>query len=164
MSASRVDGNRSMRGARDALAFALALTFAGCGEPDVAAPPNGADVALAKAEAPRPGPPAAPDAPRTAPWSPTGYALNGTAPFWGASLTGTRVRYMVPEDQFGDVIETRAAFAADRETYTGSYRGRPFVLTLSRGPCSDGLSDRTYSFAAELRVRGETRRGCADPQ
>ncbi|MEA3016320.1 MAG: hypothetical protein QOI38_1042 [Sphingomonadales bacterium] len=103
-------------------------------------------------------------APRTGPWSASGYAFNGTEPFWGGSLTGTTVRYMVPEDQFGDVVETEAAYAADSETYSGRYRGRPFVLSLVRGPCSDGMSDRSYAYAATLQVVGETRRGCADPQ
>jgi uncharacterized membrane protein len=103
-------------------------------------------------------------APHSTPWSPSGYALNGTEPFWGGSLTGTTVRYMTPDDQFGDVIETRLEFGAGRETYSGSWRGRPFVLTLTREPCSDGMSERTYAFGAELSVRGETRRGCADPQ
>ncbi|HYJ30909.1 MAG TPA: hypothetical protein VEW25_11275 [Allosphingosinicella sp.] len=108
--------------------------------------------------APNPGPP------HNAPWSASGYALNGAEPFWGGSVTGTTIRYMTPDDQFGDVIETSVAFAPDRETYAGSWRGSPFVLTLSRGPCSDGMSDRTYAFSAALSARGEARRGCADPQ
>jgi uncharacterized membrane protein len=155
---------------RAAIAFALPLALSACGEREAAAPADPSNRTAAKVEAAAPAPepaatPAAtPAAPRTGPWSATGYALNGTEPFWGGSLTGTTVRYMVPEDQFGDVVETRAAFSPDRETYSGAYRGHPFLLTLTRGPCSDGMSDRVYAFSAELRVRGEVRRGCADPQ
>lgn len=108
--------------------------------------------------------PAPPAAPRTGPWSATGYAFNGTEPFWGGSLTGTTIRYMVPEDQFGDVVETQVSYDATRETYSGRYRDRSFVLTLTRSACSDGMSDRRYTFTATLQVLGETRRGCADPQ
>ena len=149
-----------------AAAGSFSLALAGCGEPEKAPTTNQAvasPAARAEVEAPAP-PPPAPAAPRTGPWSATGYALNGTEPFWGGSLTGTTVRYMVPEDQFGDLVETRAAFLPDRETYSGAYRGHPFVLTLRRTPCSDGMSDRAYPFTAELSVRGETRRGCAEPQ
>jgi uncharacterized membrane protein len=153
-------------------AAAAALLLAGCGSsggenravPDgpASAPPA---AAKATAEAPPANSQASPaPAPRTGPWSASGYAFNGTEPFWGGSLIGTTIRYMIPEDQFGDVVETEAAYAADRETYSGRYRGRPFVLSLVRGPCSDGMSDRSYAFAATLQVLGETRRGCADPQ
>lgn len=111
---------------------------------------------------PAPAPPAPP--PLSAPMSPTGYALNGTEPFWGGTVTGTDVRYMTPERQFGDVVATRRSFGSDSETYAGTFRGRPFVLTLRRGRCSDGMSDRVYAFTATLQVLGETRRGCADPE
>ena len=129
--------------------------------PNASAEGPSAGTAAPPPAAPRP---AAPLVPRTAPWSATGYAFNGTEPFWGGSVTGTTIRYMVPEDQFGDVVETDVAYAAESEIYTGSYRGRPFVLVLTRGACSDGMSDRTYAFNASLQVLGETRRGCADPQ
>jgi uncharacterized membrane protein len=146
-----------------AVPFAVAL-LAGCGRDEPSLPANGqatpatrpAPAAKARPETPAP--------PHNSPWAPSGYALNGTEPFWGGSLTGTTVRYMTPDDQFGDVIETRVAFAPDRETYSGAWGGSPFVLILRRGPCSDGMSDRSYAFSVELRVRGESRRGCADPQ
>jgi uncharacterized membrane protein len=71
---------------------------------------------------------------------------------------------MVPERQFGDVVETRRSYGPGSETYSGSFRGRPFVLTLTRAPCSDGMSERPFAFTAALQVLGETRRGCADPE
>jgi uncharacterized membrane protein len=148
-------------------AAAVALLLAACGSPQVQEDANAGAAAPAAARVPATPPDApAPKAtePRTTPWSPTGYALNGTEPFWGGSVTGTTIRYMTPQDQFGDVVETRLAIGADRETYSGSWRGSPFVLSLSQRPCSDGMSDRRYAFTAELRARGETRRGCADRQ
>ena len=125
-----------------------------------AAPRRAEQAANAAAPAAPPPPPAATP---TAPMSATGYALVGTEPFWGGTVTGTSVRYMVPERQFGDVVETRRSYGPGRETYSGSFRGRPFVLTLTRAPCSDGMSERPFAFSATLQVLGETRRGCADP-
>lgn len=141
-------------------AFLLLVLLAGC---DRAAPPAANQ---AQPSAPTAAPAAQPRAaplPASHPWSPTGYALTGTEPFWGGTVTGNSVRYMIPEDQFGKVVETRPDHTADRETYRGSLRGRPFVLTLTAGPCSDGMSDHTYAFTASLEVSGEARRGCADP-
>jgi uncharacterized membrane protein len=151
---------------RLSLAAASLIAFAACGQRDPVAPGNeaaatpadAAPAASASAPSPQPQPP------RTGPWSATGYALTGARPFWGGSLTGTTIRYMTPEDQFGDVIETRVAYLPDRETYSGAWRGRPFVLTLRRGPCSDGLSDQVYAFSAGLDLAGGSRSGCADPQ
>lgn len=149
-----------------------ALLLAGC----QASPPGGNEAGSAAAapsapivSAPATAPaataqPKAAPLPATHPWSPTGYALNGTEPFWGGTVAGTRIRYMIPENQFGTLVETSAAYAPDRETYSGTLGGRPFVLTLTAGPCSNGMSDHVYAFTATLEVGGETRRGCADPE
>lgn len=156
-----------------ATAALLLVALAGCSgedgtktaEPANVAHAGGAAPPPAKAAAPAPTPPPA-TAPGTgtAPMSPTGYALVGSEPFWGGTVTGTSVRYMVPERQFGDVVETRRSYGPGSETYRGAFRGRPFVLTIARGPCSDGMSDRAHAFIATLQVLGETRRGCADPE
>jgi uncharacterized membrane protein len=148
---------------RSAVALAL-LLLSGCGAPPAEQPANQAAGAAPPVQAPAPAAKTPPPAPRTGPWSASGYALNGTEPFWGGTVTGTRVRYMIPEDQFGTEVETAASYPADRETYSGSLRGRPFVLTLRPGPCSDGMSDHVYAFTASLEVDGESRRGCADGQ
>lgn len=40
--------------------------------------------------------------------------------------------------------------------------GEPLLeLVVRTGPCSDGMSDRTYPASAELRWRDSTWRGCA---
>lgn len=147
----------------------LAIALAACGserrEPDVKA----AEGTSANRTATAPVSPASTSvAPAAAahsePWSPTGYALNGAEPFWGGTLTGTKLRYMTPEDQFGDVVTVTSAYRAGEEVYSGSYGGAPFVLTLTPGPCTLGASDHRYAFVVTLRVRGEMRRGCGDPQ
>lgn len=145
-------------------ALALLPPLAACGQtPQAPAAANQSAPSQPAAAAPAPAGQESP-LPASHPWSPSGYALSGTEPFWGGTVSGTSVRYMVPEDQFGRVIETRVANAPDSETYSGSLRGRPFVLTLTAGPCSDGMSDHVYKFTARLEVAGEIRRGCADPE
>lgn len=97
-------------------------------------------------------------------WSKSGYRLIGTEPFWGGTARGSKILYKTPENQAGEPVEAIAAYGAAKETYTGSLGGKPFVLTLTKGPCSDGMSDNVHTYTARLQVRGETRQGCADAQ
>lgn len=149
-------------------AFAALAMLGGCGPG--AAP--GKDAGQEPAEANRsaaaqpPHPIAPPPEPPSRPMSPTGYALVGTDPPWGGTLVGTRLRYMTPERQFGDVVETRVRYdpATRSETYEGRFRGAPLVLRIVSTPCSDGVSQQTYAFHVTLLVQGEMRSGCADPE
>lgn len=152
-------------GGSDRQAGSNASNTAQPAEPNLAAPPQDVapppadNAAAAPAAEPNASPPAA-----AAPWSPTGYTLNGTEPFWGGTLTGTRLLYKTPENQAGDPVATTAAHGSDQEIYTGTLERRPFVLTLTKGPCSNGMSDHAFAYTAALQVKGESRQGCADPQ
>ena len=98
------------------------------------------------------------------PLSQTGYRLIGTEPFWGGTVAKEEVIYSTPENQEGDKIAVAARFDAGREIYAGTLSGKAFVLTLTAGPCSDGMSDNVHAYTASLQVGGETRQGCADPR
>lgn len=87
----------------------------------------------------------------------------GTEPFWGARIEGRCVTYSHPEDQKGTRIWTQyTAGANGGGTWSGTLAGKPFEVRIRAAPgCSDGMSDQVYPLAAELRVAGETRQGCA---
>ena len=88
----------------------------------------------------------------------------GTEPFWAAEIEGRCVTYRTPEDQHGTRVWTRFAGKPDATVWNGALDGRQFQLTVkARAGCSDGMSDLSYPMEAVLRVRGETRRGCAAP-
>ena len=88
----------------------------------------------------------------------------GTEPFWSAQIEGRCVTYAHPEDQGGTRVWTRYRATADGSLWSGALGGRPFELRTRTAPgCSDGMSDRRYPLAVELRVGGETRQGCAGP-
>jgi uncharacterized membrane protein len=157
----------------------IALTLAACqAEQPADEPPNGAQSAPEPAEPtttsndaspadpaaePVPPPVAAPPEPRAA-WSPSGYRLIGTEPFWGGTVTADEAVYSTPENQAGERFPITVELSPTRETYRGTLAGSPFILTLSRGPCSDGMSDNVHAFTALLLVGGETRHGCANPR
>jgi uncharacterized membrane protein len=88
----------------------------------------------------------------------------GTEPFWGARIEGRCVTYNHPEDQQGTRIWTKyRAGSGGGGTWSGALEGRLFELTIRpQAGCSDGMSDRRYAYAAELKVWGEVRRGCAE--
>ena len=110
-------------------------------------------------------PPAASDpAPKASAFSASGYRLIGTEPFWGGTVTADRIVYSTPDNQSGETIQVRRSEEPGREIYSGTLNERPFVLTLSAGPCSDGMSDNVHAFTASLQVDGETRQGCANPR
>ncbi|HEX8263331.1 MAG TPA: hypothetical protein VF547_10705 [Allosphingosinicella sp.] len=88
----------------------------------------------------------------------------GTEPFWGARIEGRCVTYSHPDDQRGTRLWTRFAPGPDGGVWTGALAGRRFELrTRSRAGCSDGMSDKAYPFAVELRIGAERRTGCAEP-
>lgn len=88
----------------------------------------------------------------------------GTEPFWGARIDGRCVTYSTPEDQVGTRIWTQFSGAAEQGLWAGALDGRRFELRTSPDPrCSDGMSDNIYPIAVTLLVRGEQRRGCAEP-
>lgn len=88
----------------------------------------------------------------------------GTEPFWGARIEGRCVTYSHPEDRKGTRVWTRFTPAAGGGAWVGALGSRPFELRTRAQPgCSDGMSDRSYSFAVDLLVGGERRTGCAAP-
>ena len=89
----------------------------------------------------------------------------GTEPFWAAEVEGRCVTYKTPEDQAGTRVWAHVDSGTERRVWNGALRGRQFQLTVQpagESGCSDGMSDKTYSLQAVLRVNGETRNGCAE--
>lgn len=88
----------------------------------------------------------------------------GNEPFWAARIQGRCVTYSHPDDQKGARIWTRYTATAEGGIWSGALGGKLFELrTRRQSGCSDGMSDKLYPVAVELQVRGERRRGCAEP-
>lgn len=86
----------------------------------------------------------------------------GTEPFWGVNVEGTRLTYTTPEDPAGVVMEGTRKTLADGVEITGEHDGKPFVLTVGSGTCSDGMSDNTYSLVATFRFGEFDYKGCGE--
>ncbi len=98
------------------------------------------------------------------PGFPTSFRALGTEPFWALHVSDERLRYSTPEDQEGKSVPfTRDVTAPGEVALRAELDGKPLVLTGRIANCSDGMSDREYPFAVELRVGDELRKGCARP-
>ena len=60
-------------------------------------------------------------------------------------------------------IEVKAKLKKDGDSwrFTAKLQGKPMVLTISPGECSDGMSDDIYPFKAEFTWDSKTEHGCA---
>lgn len=87
--------------------------------------------------------------------------LVGTEPFWGGTVSEGRFTYTTPENQAGEAIAVKRFAGNSGLGFSGTRGGRPLDLMITRGTCSDGMSDRTYPYTATLKLDAEQRSGCA---
>jgi uncharacterized membrane protein len=108
------------------------------------------------APAPPPAPPeaAAPAAPR-----PIQGDLNalGTEPFWALEIRATTLKFTRPDAP--DIVTPNPGPRLDPSKAVWPAQG--LVVTLTEGQCSDGMSDRTYPFFAEVTAGIDMFKGCA---
>ena len=86
----------------------------------------------------------------------------GTEPFWNVNVENTKLTYTTPEDQVGIVMEGTRKTLANGVEITGQHDGKAFVLTVSSGTCSDGMSDNTYSLVSTFRFGEVDYKGCGE--
>jgi uncharacterized membrane protein len=143
---------------RLALCALAALAFSACTRhsddtPEGPTPP---------ADAPAQPPPAAP-ATSASQWAQDINAV-GTEPFWGLEIAKDRMILSGPDRQ--DLVVTHGAprITETSAVYEGSAGGVAVKVILTPGTCSDGMSDRTYPYVAEVQTGAETLEGCAAPK
>jgi uncharacterized membrane protein len=87
--------------------------------------------------------------------------FTGTEPFWGGQVAGGSLTYTTPDNGKGETIAVDRFAGRDGISFSGDLDGLPFVLAVTPGQCSDGMSDRRYPFVTTLQVKGKQRQGCA---
>ncbi len=96
-----------------------------------------------------------PEPPSTVPAG-TSYEARGTEPGWALTIDGATMRY---EGDYGSVNISEPAPAGFRPA-PGTYAGSRLKLTVTPGPCSDGMSDLVYRQTVRLVADGKTVDGC----
>jgi uncharacterized membrane protein len=102
-----------------------------------------------------------------APAALTPFLARGTEPFWIFEQTATGGVYSLP-NPLGGIITT---LYTTTETMVGPQlvvtatpvsTGASLTVTLTPGSCSDGMSDISYAYSAQLVIGVDTYTGCAN--
>ncbi|MES2903187.1 MAG: hypothetical protein V4696_03295 [Pseudomonadota bacterium] len=84
------------------------------------------------------------------------YKALGTEPGWTLTVTPTSMSY---EGDYGATIIAEPSPPRFRPV-AGRYAGTRLVVTIAPGPCSDGMSDRTYRDTVTVSADGSIVSGC----
>lgn len=87
----------------------------------------------------------------------------GTEPFWSLEVDAGQAPAMRLDLDMGQrrLLVAAAAPLAQGEGWSGTADdGSAVTLAVTRGDCSDGMSDQTYPAGIELRVGEDSFRGC----
>lgn len=110
------------------------------------------------ADAPSPAPaPAEPSPPADV--QPIAFSASGTEPFWRVDVTNEKIVLTRPDAAAQTVTGVTASVSGQAVSMASA--GPPAVqVVLAKGDCSDGMSDLTYPYKAEVKWGGETLKGC----
>ena len=93
------------------------------------------------------------------------FIVLGNEPFWALEIIPTEKRIVFKDVGVEKVTEFIYAPAkVDDGVYlyeATSPSNDKLVAIIRKENCNDGMSDRQYNYAAELRVNGKTYKGCA---
>ncbi len=87
--------------------------------------------------------------------------LAGNEPFWGGQVQGGTLTYVTPEHIDGVRVAATRFAGRNGISWSGKLEGADFMMAVTPGTCSDGMSDRAYPFSVTLQIGAETRNGCA---
>ncbi len=136
---------------------AAALWLAAC-SPEA---PGGGD-AVPPADAPAPAPAPAPAAEPGAAFK-VDFSARGNEPFWRVDIKGTNVVLTRPDAPAATATNAGLAATDAQATWTAQAGATAVTVTLTKGDCSDGMSDLKYSYSAQVVWGAETLKGCGFP-
>ena len=94
---------------------------------------------------------------------PAAFRAAGTEPFWALDIDSTGLRFRSPDDTTG-VHWPQPSSRVSKDTL--QWRGRTargeIEASIWPGQCSDGMSDRVWSYTAAVRVDTTRYTGCAE--
>lgn len=86
----------------------------------------------------------------------------GTEPFWAVEMTKAGLTFSGADRPNATAPNTGPTMQEGEASWTGTTAdGKALKVTLTAGPCSDGMSDREYPLKAKVELGGEMFRGCA---
>lgn len=138
---------------RTLVLLASCLVLTGCGE----APMGASEDAAPPADAPAATPAEAEGADYSG-----DIDIIGTEPFWSVRIRADGITLTRPDHPELRNANPGARLEGEQGVWPSRGGQGQVAVRLTPGVCSDGMSDRTYRFFAEILVDGETLKGCAD--
>ncbi len=83
------------------------------------------------------------------------YRAIGTEPFWAVAIRGSTAILERP-----DKAPLHFSVQVDGDDKAVRYQGNGFAMTLTEGPCSDGMSDAIWSDRVQVAFGEGTLKGC----
>lgn len=88
--------------------------------------------------------------------------LLGTEPFWSAVIASSALTWTEPGmERDGLKAPVILSRLGPDLSISGRLDGRSFQATVTPGPCSDGMSDRSYPYSARVIWGERLFTGCA---
>jgi uncharacterized membrane protein len=88
------------------------------------------------------------------------FRLIGTEPFWALKIGKNDMVLSRPEQ--GDLaVKHGGPVGGDGGA---QWAGEGLTASVTRQACSDGMSDRTYAYAAEVKLAAVVLKGCGDTE
>ena len=94
------------------------------------------------------------------------FSASGTEPFWRVDIKGTDITLSGPAAETAtNTLATNAGLAAtaDAAIWTAQAGAMPVTVTITKGECSDGMSDLKFDYSAQVVWGAETLKGCGFP-
>lgn len=91
------------------------------------------------------------------------FRLVGTEPFWALHIETSGMRFTTPEDTAGLRFGAARAVSVGDSLRWNSVGDRGVIeAVITRTPCSDGMSDKTWPYRARVEIGKTTYEGCAE--
>lgn len=88
------------------------------------------------------------------------FVLMGTEPFWRLDIKGGALSLTRPDDPTVSTGKATLQAASGAATWSAVAGDEAMTVALTAKRCSDGMSDRTYPYAAEVKLGDLVLRGC----
>ena len=91
------------------------------------------------------------------------YRAFGNEPFWSVTIDSRGLRFSSPEDSAGVSFPAVEPVAnGDTLRWTSKNEKGSIAVLIWRGTCSDGMSDKTWSHASNVKLNDTSYVGCAE--
>lgn len=88
------------------------------------------------------------------------FSARGNEPFWRIDIKGSDIVLTRPDAPATTATNAGLAATDGQATWTAQAGATAVMVSVTRGDCSDGMSDLKYGYTAQVTWGDETLKGC----